>query len=214
MPPDVGGHTVDVLLELPREARLADSCHTDHGDEPRAQLLGRGLEQLLDQSQLTRASDERRLEAGAAPLAAPLGGDSQRPPEALWLRLALQLVLAAVLEDDRRLRRVAGGVADQNGSGLGGGLDAGGGVDEVAGDHALVGGAQCDGCFAGEDAGAGLERGVEGGDRVDEVEGGADGALGVVLGGGGGAPDGHHGVADELLDGAAVALDDARQVSK
>ena len=57
--------------------------------------------------------------------------------------------------------------------------------------------------------------GVEGGDRVDEVEGGADGALGVVLGRDRGAPDGHHGVADELLDRAAVALDDRRgQMSK
>ena len=42
---------------------------------------------------------------------------------------------------------------------------------------------------------------------------GADGALGVVLVGGRRAPDGHHGVADELLDRAAVALDDlARQL--
>ena len=50
-------------------------------------------------------------------------------------------------------------------------------------------------------------------DGVDEVERGADGALGVVLVGDRRAPDGHHGVADELLDRAAVALDDlARQV--
>ena len=42
---------------------------------------------------------------------------------------------------------------------------------------------------------------------------GADGALGVVLVGGRRAPDGHHGIADELLDRAAVALDDvAREV--
>ena len=38
-----------------------------------------------------------------------------------------------------------------------------------------------------------------------EAQGGAHGALGVVLVGGGNAEDGHHGVADELLDGAAVA---------
>ena len=102
-------------------------------------------------------------------------------------------------------RRVV--VADEDGAGLGGGLDAAGGVDEVAGDHALVGGTQRDGRLAGEDAGARSERGVEARDRVDEVEGGAHGAFGVVLVRDGGAPDGHHGVADELLDGAAVALD-------
>ena len=48
---------------------------------------------------------------------------------------------------------------------------------------------------------------MEVGDRRDEVEGHADGPLGVVLGGGGRSPDRHHRVADELLDGAAVARD-------
>ena len=42
-----------------------------------------------------------------------------------------------------------------------------------------------------------------------QLEGGADGSLGVVLVAGRGAPDGHDGVADELLDRAAVPLDDA-----
>ena len=42
-----------------------------------------------------------------------------------------------------------------------------------------------------------------------EVERGADGALGIVLVRHRRAPDRHHGVADELLDHAAVALDDA-----
>ncbi len=50
-------------------------------------------------------------------------------------------------------------------------------------------------------------------DRIDELQAGPDGALGVVLAGDRGAPDRHHGVADELLDGAAVAADDvARDV--
>ena len=42
---------------------------------------------------------------------------------------------------------------------------------------------------------------------------GADGPLGVVLAGDRGAPDGHHRIADELLDRAAVLADDvAREV--
>ena len=51
------------------------------------------------------------------------------------------------------------------------------------------------------------ERRVELRDGGDEVERRADGALGVVLVRDRRAPDGHHRVADELLDRAAVALD-------
>ncbi len=49
---------------------------------------------------------------------------------------------------------------------------------------------------------------MQGADRVDQLERGADGALGVVLVGDGRAPDRHDRVADELLDRAAVQLDD------
>ena len=64
------------------------------------------------------------------------------------------------------------------------------------------------------DAGAGAQVGradlvAERGHGRDEVERRPDGALGVVLGRGRRAPDGHDGVADELLDRAAVALDQA-----
>ena len=48
---------------------------------------------------------------------------------------------------------------------------------------------------------------------VDQLERRAHGALGIVLVRDRRAPDGHHRVADELLDGAAVAVDDvAREV--
>ena len=50
--------------------------------------------------------------------------------------------------------------------------------------------------------------GTERADAVDQVERGADGALGVVLVRDRRAPDGHDRVADELLDRAAVAVDD------
>ena len=46
-------------------------------------------------------------------------------------------------------------------------------------------------------------------DRVEQLEGGPNCALGVVLVGDRRAPDGHHRVADELLDRAAVAADHA-----
>jgi hypothetical protein len=49
----------------------------------------------------------------------------------------------------------------------------------------------------------------EGGHGCDEVESGADRALGVVLCRRRRTPDGHHRVADEFLDRAAVQLDQA-----
>ena len=67
--------------------------------------------------------------------------------------------------------------------------------------------------LAGQDAGAGLQRrsaptsAPSAVDRVDQLERGPDGALGVVLVRDGCPPHRHHGVADELLDDAAVALD-------
>ena len=67
--------------------------------------------------------------------------------------------------------------------------------------------------LAGQDAGARLEVRVQGADRVDQLERGADGALGVVLVGDRGAPHGHDRVADELLDGPAVQLDDLGRAS-
>ena len=59
----------------------------------------------------------------------------------------------------------------------------------------------------GQHAGARVEPGPERPDRRDEVQRRADRALGVVLAGDRRAPDGHHRVADELLDRAAVPAD-------
>ena len=52
-----------------------------------------------------------------------------------------------------------------------------------------------------------LALGVEVSDRIEDPQAGADCALGVVLVCDGRPEHGHDGVADELLDGAAVALD-------
>ena len=56
-----------------------------------------------------------------------------------------------------------------------------GGVDEVAGDHALIGGTDRDRGLAGEHAGAGLDARREPADGGHEIEAGADGPLRVVL---------------------------------
>ena len=126
--------------------------------------------------------------------------------------LALELERARVLVDDRLLGRAPRRLADEDRARLGDRLHARGGVDEVAGDHALALGAERDGGLAGQHACAGAQLLgahllAERRDGGDEVERGANGALGVVLGRRRRAPDRHHRVADELLDRAAVELD-------
>ncbi len=72
---------VEVLLELPGEARLADACDPDHRDEVRFPFLRRAVEVLLDEAQLARAADERRLELGRHPCASANGRDAERSEE-------------------------------------------------------------------------------------------------------------------------------------
>ena len=176
-------------------------------------LVRAGVEELLDQAQLAVAADERRPR-GPADFSAPRAprDDAQRPPERHEPVLPLQLVRARVLVDDRLLGRAPGRLADEHGARLGRRLDARRGVDEVAGDHALALGAERDRRLAGEHAGPGaqLRRAdlvAERGHGRDQVERRPHGALGVVLGRDRRAPDRHHRVADELLDRAAVELD-------
>jgi len=83
------------------------------------------------------------------------------------------------------------------------GLQASGDVDRVAGCEAFLG--PCHD-LAGHHADPALEREVD--ERVAHLECRPYGAQRVVLAHNRHAEDGHHGVADELLDGAAVALDD------
>jgi hypothetical protein len=52
---------VEVLVELPRQARLADPGDSGHRDEVRPPFLRTAVEELLDQLQLAVAADEGRL---------------------------------------------------------------------------------------------------------------------------------------------------------
>ena len=162
----------------------------------------------LSRRELVVAADERRLQLVAPAAAAALGDDADRPARRDRRLLALEDLVAGGLERDRLVRRALRRLADQHRPGLGDRLEPRGRVDDVAGDHALVRRADRHRRLAGQHAGAGLDPGAEGPDRVDEVERGTDRALGVVLAGDRRAPDGHHGVADELLDRPAVAADD------
>ena len=211
VPVDRGADPVDVLLELPGEPALADPGRTGDRDEARAPITAGRRDQVLEQAQLLVAADERRLGQVRATLAAALG---RRPAGLDTPATGACLPLSACSPASSNAIAALGGplgrLADEDGPRLGHRLEPGRGVDEVAGDHALVRRPEGHGRLAGQDAGPGLDRRAEAAHGVDQVEAGPDGSLGVVLAGGRRAPDGHHGVADELLDGAAVAADDLR----
>ena len=207
VPPGVVGQPVDVLEELPGQARLADAGDARDRDELRLLLVRGAVEQLLDQAQLAVAADEGRLETRRLQRPGASRRHSQGVEQDDRLGLALQLVGAHILVGDRRLRSALRRLTDQHRARLGRRLDTRRRVDQVAGDHALAPGAERDRRLAGEHAGARLQTGTELRHRGDEFERGAHRPLGVVFVRGRCAPDGHDRVADELLDRAAVALD-------
>jgi len=93
-------------------------------------------------------------------------------------------------------------------------LEASGGVDDVAGGDALAltrSRPKRDDCLARRHGRAHCELQpllcVQLLDRVEDAKRGPDGSLGVVLVGDRSSEDGHDRIADELLDGAAEALD-------
>jgi len=170
------------------------------------------VEEVLHQPQLAVAADERRLQALRLQRPARAGDDPPRAPERNEPDLPLQDVGALVLVHDRRLGGSPRRLAHEHLARLRDRLDAGRRVDDVACDHALALGADRHRGLTGEHARAGPK--VSDPDLVTErrdsgngVERRADGSLGVVLRCGRRAPDGHHGVADELLDRAAVQRD-------
>ena len=168
---------------------------------------------VLEVPQLVVAADERRLQALRPVAAAPLGDDPQRAPGRDRSLLALQRLLAGRFEEDREVGGPLRRLADEDRARRCDGLEPGCGVHEVARDHALVGGPDRHGRLAGQDRGATLEPLVTGrasqlADRLDELQAGPNGPLRVVLEDDRRAPDGHHRVADELLDRAAVPTDD------
>ena len=109
----------------------------------------------------------------------------------------------AIAASEERRRRLA----DEHLSGLGRGLDARRGVDEISGDHALALGAECHSRLACQNSRARTNARSEFGDGGNEVESCSDRAFSVVLLHDGGTPHRHHCVTDELFDDPAVALD-------
>ena len=204
-------HAVQVLLELPGEPGLADAGLPDDRHQPRLALSAGGVEQVLQLLQLVLAAHERRLQRAGPAAAAAARDHGDRSPGRDRRGLALEHPLPRRLVADGIAGGPIGGLAHQHGARLRHRLQSAGGVDHVAGDHALALGADGHGRLTGEHRRAGVERLVavrDGADARHERQGGADRALGVVLVGSGRSPDRHHRVADELLDRPAVPLHD------
>ena len=62
VPVDALRDPVEVLVELPREPRLADAGDPGDREQVRLALVRRRVEEVLDLAQLAAAADERRFE--------------------------------------------------------------------------------------------------------------------------------------------------------
>ena len=180
------GDPVDVLVEFPAQPGFADPGDANHGDEVSLALLGAGVEQILDETQLPVPADERRLEPFRFLRASDHCHDAERAPQPHRFRLAPQRMLAGVRIHDSRLGCAPGGLADEHRSGRRLGLDPGGGVDEVTRHHPLRVGPEGDRGGPAEHAGSGLQCRLpdlasEDGDRLDQLHGRTHRALGIVL---------------------------------
>ena len=207
MPVDLLDEAVDVLLELPGQATLADPRRPGDGDESRAPFRARGVDHVLQQAQLDLTPHERRLEALTSATPALVGHHAQCAPSRHGGGLALQHLFAGRLEGDGACRGLHRRFPHQHRVGRRHGLQAGGGVDQVARDHALVGGAEGHGGLAGQDPHTSAQPLVELADGVHDLQRGPHRALGIILIGALGAPGRHHSIADELLHLPAVTLD-------
>ena len=213
VPPDVVDQPVDVLVQLPDQPGLPDAADPLHGYEVDLPVVGGVVEELLDQTELSVATRERWFEHRRSPGRLPETDDRDGSPELHGLGLALQLEDPAALVRDHVVGRSHRRLAHEDGAGVRDRLDAGGGIDQVPGDHPLTLGVERDRRLAGQDAGAGAE--VRRADLLSErshdgreLEGSPHGTFGIVLVRDRRPPDGHDRIADELLHDAAVAADD------
>ncbi len=205
VPPDGLHEPIDVLEELPGEPALADAGRPDHRNESRPLFPAGHVEQVLEQAQLIVATDERSLQGLSSTTTPTLREDPERSPRWHGTGLALESLVPDLLERDRPRSRALGRLAHEDGPGDRDRLESARGVDEIAGDHPLIGRADGDCGLPGHDAGPGRDPRAERLDGIDELETGPHCPLGIVLVCGGSAPDRHDGVADEFLDRPAVA---------
>jgi len=205
---------VDDRPELPEQARLAGTRLAGDGHELDGGLIDGPLEGGAQQRQFGAPPEEggRRALVHVDAVAAARG---QRLPDGHWFRLTLERDGFQLPVLDHVARGPAGELAHHHAALGGDGLEPRRGVDDVAGHDALApvgpapdGHHRLPGVHA--DAHGQVQAWallVQLGHGIEDAQGGTDAAFGVVLVRDRRAEDGHDGVADELLDRAAEALD-------
>ena len=199
--------SLDDAVQLVDEAALADPGDADEREELRRPCVAGALERVPDDAQLALAADElgARLVSDVDTEAGVCGC---RLPDRDRVRLALRFDRLGCLVVDGCARCPVRRLVDEDAVHRRGALQARGRVDDVARGHALA-------CFglgverherlAGRDPDPQLELLLE--RELADRERCSDGALGIVLVRGRRSEERHHRIADELLDGAAVALE-------
>ena len=198
---------LDRAEELVDEPRLADARHPDEGDELQCALRPRPLERIAERVELPLPADERR--PGLREVDAVTRARLERLPHRHRRRLPLRLDRLRLAVVDCMARGVIRRLADQDPVHRRRRLQPRRGVDDIAGGHsfALGGpGAERDQGLARVDGDSHLELLLL--DRpVADLERRTHRAFRVVLVRRGCAEQRYDGVADELLDGAAEALE-------
>ena len=185
--------------EFGREARLAHPCRSDDRDQLAARPAARPLPRLGERCQLPLAPDQRRVE----PSFRDRGRNGNEPPRGHRLTLALQRQRLDGIRLDRDSGQTQRRLAEQGLTGLRGLLQPRGNVDGVTRREPLLGASDH---LAATDADPALD--AELGQGQLHLRRRPERAHGIVFVHGRQPEDRHHGVADELLDDATVALDD------
>ena len=204
---------VDDGEQLAHETGLADAGKSDDERHLRRARVDDLAQQADEEVPLAVAADQRR-EMAAARVPAQPGDRPQREPPPQRPRLALDRDGRQALVRDHAFREPVRELAHDHRARRRGGFEAGGRVDRVA-RHEAVAQRRVRGAghqqLPGHDAGPGLEGRTVGPAQLvqalDQSERRAHGALRVVLVDDRDAEHADHGVPDELLHRAAVALD-------
>ena len=199
--------------QLARESRLADPGSSDDRRERRGAIGGRGVEGRAQPAELLAAPDERRRDRARE--RRHIRPEPQEPVGGERLALPLRIDRRRRLGVDDVRHRCVRRDADQHLTGRRRLLESRCDVDRVTGGELLIG------CRAAHDHLTGVDAGtrddpdavltgklvVQPADGVADLGRRPNGAQRVVLVHDGHPEDGHHRVADELLDGAAVPLE-------